>query len=78
VSRMIVGQSMGLATAGVLVGVLVALSVTRLLRSLLFDVSPSDPAVLAGTCVVLLLTTIVASFGPTRRAAKVDPVEAMR
>jgi hypothetical protein len=78
VSRMIVGQSLSLALAGVLVGVLAALSVTRLLRSLLFDVSPTDPAVLAGTCVVLLLTTVVASFGPTRRAARVDPVEAMR
>jgi putative ABC transport system permease protein len=78
VSRMIVGQSLALAATGVLVGVLAALAATRLLRSLLFDVSPTDPAVLVGTCVVLLLTTIVASFGPTRRAAKVDPVEAMR
>ena len=78
VSRMIVGQSLALATAGVAVGVLVALGVTRFLRTLLFEVSPTDPVVLGGTCVILLLTTIVASFGPTRRAAKVDPVEAMR
>ena len=78
VSRMIVGQSLALATAGVVVGVLVALGVTRFLRTLLFEVSPTDPVVLGGTCVILLLTTIVASFGPTRRAAKVDPVEAMR
>ena len=78
VSRMIVGQSLGLAIAGVLVGVLAALGTTRLLRSLLFNVSPTDPVVLVGTCVVLLLTTIIASLGPTRRAAKVDPVEAMR
>jgi ABC-type antimicrobial peptide transport system permease subunit len=78
VSRMIVGQSLGLATAGVVVGVLAALAATRVLRSLLFDVSPTDPWVLAGTALVLLLMTVVASFGPTRRAAKVDPVEAMR
>jgi len=64
VSRMIVGQSLSLALTGVLVGVLAALSATHLLRSLLFDVSPTDPTVLAGTCVVLLLTTVVASFGP--------------
>ena len=75
---MIVGQSLALATAGVVVGVLVALGVTRFLRTLLFEVSPTDPVVLGGTCLILLLTTIVASFGPTRRAAKVDPVEAMR
>jgi ABC-type lipoprotein release transport system permease subunit len=62
----------------VVVGVLAALAATRVLRSLLFDVSPTDPWVLAGTALVLLLMTVVASFGPTRRAAKVDPVEAMR
>jgi len=78
VSRMIVGQSVALATAGVIAGVFVALAATRFLRSLLFNVSPTDPLVLAGTCIVLLLTTIIASVGPTRRAAKVDPVEAMR
>ena len=78
VSRMIVGQSVSLAAAGVVVGVIAALAVTRLFRSLLFDVSPTDPMVLAGTAIVLPSTTIVASFGPTRRAAKVDPVEAMR
>jgi ABC-type antimicrobial peptide transport system permease subunit len=78
VSRMIVAQSVGLAMAGVVVGVLASLAATRLFRSLLFDVSPTDPMVLAGTALVLLLMTIVASLGPTRRAAKVDPVEAMR
>jgi len=78
VSRMIVTQSLALASAGVVVGLLAAISATRFLRSLLFEVSPNDPFVLAGTAVVLLLVAGAASFGPTRRAAKIDPVEAMR
>jgi ABC-type lipoprotein release transport system permease subunit len=63
---------------GAVLGVLVALAVTRFLRSLLFEVSPTDPLVLGGTCVVLVALAVVASLAPTRRAAKVDPVEAMR
>src|SRR6185369_3328493 len=78
VSRMIVVQSVTLASAGVIVGLVAAVASTRFLRSLLFEVSPGDPLVLAGTAVVLLLVSVVASLGPTRRAAKIDPVEAMR
>jgi predicted permease len=78
VSRMIVGQSVALATAGVIVGILVSVAVTRLFRTLLFDVSPTDPLVLTGVAAMLLLMAVAASLGPTRRAAKIDPVEAMR
>jgi ABC-type lipoprotein release transport system permease subunit len=75
---MIVGQSVWLAVVGAVVGVIAALAVTRFLRSLLFEVSPTDPLVLGGTCVVLVALAVVASLAPTRRAARVDPVEAMR
>ena len=78
VSRMIVGQSLSLATAGVIVGVLASVAVTRLLRTLLFNVSPTDPLVLTGVAALLLSMSVAASLGPTRRAAKIDPVEAMR
>jgi putative ABC transport system permease protein len=78
VSRMIVGQSVTLAATGVVVGVLASMAVTRLFRTLLFDVSPTDPFVLTGVAAVLLLMSVVASLGPTRRAARIDPVEAMR
>jgi putative ABC transport system permease protein len=78
VSRMIVGQSVRLATAGIIVGVLASIAVTRLFRTLLFEVSPTDPVVLIGVSAVLLLMAVVASFGPTRKAAKIDPLEAMR
>jgi predicted lysophospholipase L1 biosynthesis ABC-type transport system permease subunit len=78
VLRLVVGQSLVLVVAGVALGVVCALAGTRLLRSLLFDVSPSDPLVLAATAVVLLIVAVLASAGPARRAAKIDPVEAMR
>jgi predicted lysophospholipase L1 biosynthesis ABC-type transport system permease subunit len=64
VSRMIVTQSLTLASAGVVVGIMVSLAVTRLFRSLLFEVTPSDPFVLAGTAAILLLMSILASLGP--------------
>ena len=78
VTRLVVGQSLAIVAAGVALGVVCALAGTRLLRSLLFDVSPSDPFVLAATAVLLLIVAVLASAGPARRAAKIDPVEAMR
>ena len=76
--RMVVGQSLALAVTGALAGAAAAVVTMRLLQSLLFEVRPSDPLTLAGTCVALILVSILASVGPARRAAKVDPVEAMR
>ena len=78
VSRMIVGQSVRLAIAGVIVGVLASIAVTRLFRTLLFEVSPTDPVGWVGVSAMLLLMSVAASLGPTRRAAKIDPLEAMR
>jgi putative ABC transport system permease protein len=78
VSRLIVMQSLALAAVGAVIGVLGALAGTRLLGSLLFEVSPTDPLTMVGTASVLLLVSLMASLGPTRRAAKIDPVEAMR
>lgn len=78
VVRLVIGQSMTLAVVGVAIGVAVALAGTRLLGSLLYDVSPTDPLVLAGTAIVLLIVALLACVGPTRRAARIDPVEAMR
>ena len=78
VARMVVSQSVTLAAIGAIVGVAAALASARLLQSLLFEVRPTDPLTFIGTCAVLLLVAILASLGPARRAAKVDPVEAMR
>jgi predicted permease len=78
VGGMVVTRSLKLGVLGVGIGLVGALAGTRLLRSLLFDVSPTDPLVLSIVPLVLLAIAAIASFAPARRAARVDPVEAMR
>jgi predicted permease len=78
VTSMVLRQSLGLAIAGVVAGVALALAGTKVLVALLFEVSPTDPTVLVLTSVALLVVATLASLGPARRAARVDPVEALR
>jgi len=78
VSRLVIGHAMRLAAVGVVIGLVVALLTTRLLGSMLYDVSPNDPLSLGLSAVVLLAVALIASVQPTRRATRVDPVEAMR
>ena len=75
---MIVRQGGIVALAGVLVGLAAALAGGRLMSSLLYDVSPRDPAVLAATAVALFGVATLACWLPARRAAHVSPVEALR
>jgi ABC-type lipoprotein release transport system permease subunit len=62
----------------VAIGMACALAFTRLLRGLLYEVSATDPWVLGLTAVVLLVVAVIASWLPARRAAAVDPAEALR
>jgi putative ABC transport system permease protein len=78
VRGMVVRQSLAVASVGIAIGLAAALATTRLLSALLFGVSPTDPAILAGATVVLLGLAVLASYAPARRASKVDPVEALR
>ena len=78
VGRMIVMHSVRLAGIGVAIGVAASLATTRLLRSLLFEVQPNDPATLVAVSVTLVLLAAFASWVPARRAMRVDPVEALR
>jgi len=78
VLRLVVGQGVGLAVTGGALGLLGALATTRVLRSLLYGVAPSDPATLVAIVVVLVVAVIVASWLPARRAAGVHPAEALR
>ncbi|HMA03613.1 MAG: ABC transporter permease [Gemmatimonas sp.] len=78
VSWMVSRQALGLALAGIVVGTGFALAATRLLRGLLYDVSPTDPLTLGATCLGLLAMAGMASWIPARRAAAVDPSEALR
>ena len=78
VSWMVSRQALGLALAGIAIGTGFALAATRLLRGLLYDVSPTDPLTLGATCLGLLAMAGMASWVPARRAAAVDPAEALR
>ena len=78
VLRLIVGQGISLAVIGGAVGLAGALATTGVLRSLLYDVAPSDPLTLSAIVVLLVAAVVVASWIPARRAAAVDPVDALR
>jgi len=78
VARMIVRQSGAVALAGIVVGFAGAVGATRLLSSLLYGVGPHDPIVFGTTTVVLLCVAILASWLPAHRAAKLNPLEALR
>lgn len=78
VRRLVSRGGLGLAAIGVAIGIVCALGVTRLLRGLLYDVSPTDPLTLVATSVVLLFVAFGASWIPARRASALDPVEALR
>jgi putative ABC transport system permease protein len=69
---------MALAAAGMALGFLGSLAATRLLTSMLFEVTASDPATYAGVAVLLGLVVLAASYLPARRAAKLDPLIALR
>jgi ABC-type antimicrobial peptide transport system permease subunit len=76
--RLIVGQGMVHVAVAILVGLAGALALSRVLESLVFDVTAGDPATLAATALLLAAVGLVASWLPARRAAFTDPVEAMR
>jgi len=78
VTRMFVRYGLGLAGIGIACGVAVALTLTRLMRSLLFAVSPMDPVTYGAVCVSLLGAAVLASYIPALRATTVNPVTALR
>jgi hypothetical protein len=78
VMRWVLGQGLGLSLAGVAVGLAGALALSRLLEKLLFGVSPTEPIIYVGVALLLLVVTALASWLPARRAARVDPMIAMR
>jgi ABC-type antimicrobial peptide transport system permease subunit len=76
--RLVLGEGAVLAALGVILGIAGAMVVTRSLASLLYDVSPTDPAVLMALPLLLAGIAIAACYIPARRAARSDPLSALR
>jgi ABC-type antimicrobial peptide transport system permease subunit len=76
--QLVVGQGMRLVIAGLMLGVLGSLALTRVLSGFLFGVRPTDPATFAVVSALLAIIGALACWLPARRATKVDPVVALR
>ncbi|MDQ6831611.1 MAG: ABC transporter permease [Gemmatimonadota bacterium] len=78
VMRLVVGQGVGVAAAGVALGLVASLGATRLLGNLLFETNARDPMIFIAIATMLAVVAIAASFIPARRATRVDPAIALR
>jgi ABC-type antimicrobial peptide transport system permease subunit len=78
VLQLIMKEASGLAAAGIVVGLLCAVGLCSMMGALLFGVQSWDAATLAAVSVVLAASSLLASYLPARRAASVDPIEALR
>ena len=78
VRRMVVRQGLGLAVVGAAIGLVGAVGLARLISSLLYGITPYDPLTLATVTLGLLVVAAVASWLPAMRAARIDPIEALR
>jgi len=78
IARMVLCGAGRLVTAGLLVGAALAFVLTRVIEALLFDVNPRDPLTFGTVASTLALVALLAAWLPARRAAKVDPMEALR
>jgi putative ABC transport system permease protein len=76
--RLVLGEGTRMAALGVLIGVGASLAITRVLSSLLFGISASDPLTFVGVAILLSAVAIFASYIPARRAMRVDPIVALR
>jgi putative ABC transport system permease protein len=78
VLRLILGQGLALAGLGLALGLAASVAGTRMLTSVLFQVRPNDPLVYLAVAVLLGVVALIASYVPARRAARIDPLAALR
>lgn len=76
--RMVVGQGLALTATGIVLGVAAALALTQVMASVLYKTGPYDPITLIAAPVAFLIVCLLASYIPARRAARIDPAEALR
>jgi putative ABC transport system permease protein len=78
VLRLVIGEGLRLTIAGVCIGAAAASMVTRLMASMLYEVAPTDPPTFVTTTLILVVTALMACAIPAAKAARVDPVQALR
>lgn len=78
VLRLVLRQGMAMVALGAFAGVAAAAALTRFMRAMLFEVTPADPIALFASCAVLCAVALIACWLPARRAARVDPLVAMK
>ncbi len=78
VLRLVIGHGMKLFIAGLVIGTLASIAMTRLMKGLLFNVSATDPGTFAGVTSLLMIVALLACYLPARRAIRVDPMVALR
>ena len=76
--RLVISRGLRLTVAGIVIGAAAALLLTRLMGNLLYKVSPRDPIAFGAALIILIAVALVAFFLPARRAARIDPVRALR
>ena len=76
--RMVITQGIKLALIGVVVGLFGAFGAAQYVRTILYNVTPTDPVIFSGVAVFLVLVAALASYVPARRATAVDPLTALR
>ncbi|MQA91164.1 MAG: FtsX-like permease family protein [Gemmatimonas sp.] len=77
-ARLVIRQSIRIVALGIGIGIACAFALTRFLESLLYEVSPTDPSTIAGVSAALLAVALLAAWLPARRAARTDPIHALR
>jgi ABC-type antimicrobial peptide transport system permease subunit len=78
VVRLVLGRTLGLVAAGLVLGAALSLGLARFVESLLFGLTPHDPATLAGAAAVLLAMGVAAAGLPALRATRIDPAQVLR
>ena len=76
--RLIIRRVLGLAIAGIVIGLGLAVPTTRLLTALLYQVEPGDPVIFAALALVLLAVALLSGYLPAKRATEVDPLTTLR
>ena len=76
--RLVIGRGLRLAGIGIAIGLVAPFTLTRLMSSLLYKVSPADPLTIIGSAILFLAAAFLASYVPARRASRTDPMVALR